>query len=90
MPVSYVWKAKNDPCWDELVFRESGWHWWATNPYSGAYGLPQSLPANKMASMGADWRTSEETQLKWMEQYVKNRYGTFCKALRFQIAENYY
>lgn len=47
--------------------------------YSGgnAYGIPQSKPGNKMASEGADWRTNPVTQLRWMQKYVMNRYGSW-------------
>lgn len=59
----------------ELWQHESGWRWNATNPSSGAYGIPQSLPANKMASAGADWRTNPTTQIKWGLRYIKSVYG---------------
>ncbi|WP_026058294.1 peptidoglycan DD-metalloendopeptidase family protein [Streptomyces sp. SS] len=57
---------------------ESNWNYRATNPTSGAYGIPQALPASKMASAGADWRTNPETQIRWGLQYIKSRpdYGT--------------
>ncbi|HKX68109.1 MAG TPA: hypothetical protein VJN29_12885, partial [Intrasporangium sp.] len=45
------------PCLDQLWIGESDWRWWVANPSSGAYGIPQSLPADKMATMGSDWRT---------------------------------
>lgn len=59
-----------------LWTRESGWRWNATNPSSGAYGIPQSLPADKMASAGSDWKTNPATQIKWGEGYIKDRYGS--------------
>ena len=50
--------------------------------YSGdrAYGIPQSLPGSKMASHGADWKTNPVTQLRWMKDYVSNRYGSWAAA----------
>lgn len=57
-----------------IINHESGWNPRATNPSSGAYGLPQSLPGSKMASEGADWQTNYQTQLKWFVKYC-NRYG---------------
>lgn len=78
------------PCLDVLVWKESRWRVTATNPSSGAYGLPQSLPASKMASAGADWRTSARTQLRWMLGYISGRYGSACNALAFHRANNYY
>ena len=38
-----------------IITHESGWSVTATNPSSGAYGLPQALPGSKMVSEGADW-----------------------------------
>ena len=61
---------------DSLWQRESGWNHLAENPSSGAYGIPQSLPASKMAVVGDDWRTSPETQITWGLAYIAARYGT--------------
>lgn len=64
--------------WSDIITRESGWNVYATNPSSGAYGLPQSLPGNKMASVGGDYLTNPYTQLMWMYKYVHERYGSFA------------
>lgn len=48
---------------------------------SGAYGIPQALPASKMATAGADWRTNPATQIRWGLGYIAGRYGTPCGAL---------
>src|SRR5690606_11201326 len=42
-------------CLDKLWERESNWNHTATNPTSGAYGIPQAYPGDKMASAGKDW-----------------------------------
>ncbi|MGW0312346.1 aggregation-promoting factor C-terminal-like domain-containing protein [Streptomyces flavidovirens] len=57
---------------------ESNWNHLARNPSSGAYGIPQALPATKMASAGADWRTNFRTQVDWGLGYIKGRpdYGS--------------
>jgi murein DD-endopeptidase MepM/ murein hydrolase activator NlpD len=68
-------------CLDRLWIGESGWKWNAENPSSGAYGIPQSLPARKMATMGADYRTNPVTQIRWGLDYIKKSYGTPCNAL---------
>ena len=47
-----------------------------TNPSSGAYGIPQSLPGSKMATVAADYRTNPVTQIKWGLGYIKRSYGT--------------
>lgn len=73
-----------------IINHESSWNPKATNPGSGAYGLPQSLPGNKMASAGKDWRTNPITQLKWMYSYVKGRYGNASNAKHFWQTHNWY
>ena len=50
---------------EKLWTRESSWQWNATNASSGAYGIPQSLPGDKMASVGKDWKDNAGTQIKW-------------------------
>lgn len=65
---------------DALWARESGWNHLAENPSSGAYGIPQSLPATKMAVVGSDWRTNPETQIRWGLAYIAARYGSAQKA----------
>jgi hypothetical protein len=74
------------PMWD----RESGWNTTAENPGSGAYGIPQSLPGDKMASAGPDWQTNAATQIKWGLGYIKDRYGTPSDAWAFWQANGWY
>ncbi|MFI9364095.1 transglycosylase SLT domain-containing protein [Kitasatospora sp. NPDC053057] len=59
-----------------IISHESSWNVTATNPSSGSYGLGQALPASKMASAGADWRTNPATQIKWALNYMNTRYGS--------------
>ncbi len=75
-------RACLNPLWGE----ESAGTWSAAviNPGSGAYGIPQALPAGKMASAGADWRTSPATQIRWGLAYIRGRYGTPCGAWSFE------
>lgn len=73
-----------------IINHESGWRVNATNPSSGAYGLGQALPGNKMASAGKDWKTNAITQLKWVKSYIKGRYGNAANAKRFWQAHNWY
>ncbi|MEO7129867.1 MAG: lytic transglycosylase domain-containing protein [Dermatophilaceae bacterium] len=70
-------------CLVNLWTGESAWHWDAENPSSGAYGIPQSLPASKMATFGKDYRTNPITQIKWGLWYIKASYGSPCNALSF-------
>ncbi|RIV39473.1 aggregation-promoting factor C-terminal-like domain-containing protein [Micromonospora radicis] len=68
------------PCLDKLWTKESGWNPRAHNNSSGAHGIPQARPGNKMATVGSDWETNPVTQIKWGLGYIKGRYGTPCKA----------
>ena len=77
-------------CLDTIFTEESGWRWDATNPDSGAYGIPQSLPAEKMASAGQDWRTNAATQIDWGLKYIHDRYGTPCGAYAERRAKGWY
>jgi hypothetical protein len=67
-------------CLNQLWQQESKFQTNARNRRSGAFGIPQALPASRMASAGADWRTNPATQIKWGLNYVRVRYGTACNA----------
>ncbi|MBB4930137.1 hypothetical protein F4561_000957 [Lipingzhangella halophila] len=70
-------------CLETLWSHESNWDHNATNPSSGAHGIPQSLPGNKMSSHGSDWRTNPVTQIEWGLDYIEDRYNTPCEAWAF-------
>jgi hypothetical protein len=76
-------------CLLDIWNRESGWVYDAENP-SGAYGIPQSLPGDKMASAGADWATDPTTQIKWGLGYITDVYGTPCGAWDHEVADGWY
>lgn len=84
------WGAEQYDCLAALWQKESGWNVYAHNPSSGAYGIPQSLPGNKMASAGADWQTNPATQITWGLNYIGGRYGTPCGAWQHSQAKNWY
>ncbi|MET1063780.1 MAG: hypothetical protein ABWX85_02300 [Arthrobacter sp.] len=86
----YGWAPSEMQCLLKLWTKESDWKTTATNASSGAYGVVQSLPAEKMASAGADYRTNFRTQINWGLNYVKVRYGSPCGALNFHHAHNWY
>ena len=77
-------------CFDWIVTRESGWNVEATNPSSGAYGLGQALPGDKMASAGPDWQTDPATQIRWTLGYMDGRYGSPCGAQSFWEGHGWY
>jgi uncharacterized protein YabE (DUF348 family) len=83
------WGSDQFSCLTNLWNRESMWRVDALNP-SGAYGIPQSLPGNKMASAGADWQTNPVTQITWGLGYIKDVYGTPCAAWGHSEATNWY
>jgi len=75
----------------ELLWnRESGWNRFACNPYSGAYGIPQALPASKMASAGPDYRTSARTQILWGMGYIRGAYVTPYRAWLHEMHYGWY
>lgn len=75
---------------DYIISHESGWDYHAVNRSSGAYGLPQSLPAGKLASAGADWRDNPVTQLRWANNYAVGRYGSWGGAYRFWTVNHWW
>lgn len=77
-------------CLLDLWNNESGWEWDAENTSSGAYGIPQALPASKMASAGSDYMTDATTQIKWGLSYIQSTYGSPCAAWDFEEANGYY
>jgi hypothetical protein len=77
-------------CFNNIIIRESNWDIDATNPSSGAYGIPQALPGGKMASAGDDWRTNPATQITWGIEYMKDRYGSPCSAWGFKSSHGWY
>ena len=84
------WGAGQFSCLSSLWNRESGWNYRASNPSSGAYGIPQALPGSKMASAGSDWRTNPVTQIRWGLDYIADRYGTPCGAWAHSRATGWY
>lgn len=86
----YGWDSSEFSCLEPLWMGESGWQVNATNPTSGAYGIPQALPGEKMATEGSDWRTNPQTQIAWGLSYIQDRYGSPCSALDFKELNGWY
>ncbi|MGB4779227.1 lytic transglycosylase domain-containing protein [Microbacterium sp.] len=84
------WGDDEYSCLVALWNKESGWRVGAYNASSGAYGIPQALPGNKMASAGADWETNPATQITWGLGYISGRYGTPCGAWGHSQAKGWY
>ena len=67
-------------CLNSLWTKESHWNYKAHNYRSGAHGIAQALPAEKMSVVATDWRTNPVTQIRWGIRYITMRYDTPCKA----------
>ena len=74
--ISYGWSESDFNALVKLWTKESDWDPSSHNKSSGAHGIPQALPASKMASYGDDYMTSYKTQIQWGLNYIKNRYGS--------------
>jgi hypothetical protein len=86
----YGYGASQFTCFNNIIMRESMWKVNATNPSSGAYGIPQALPGSKMATIASDWRTNPATQIIWGIEYMKKRYGSPCEAWSFKHSHGWY
>lgn len=75
------WGQDQYSCLVKLWNRESNWNYLAQNTSSGAYGIPQALPGDRMATEGADWATNPQTQIRWGVKYIQHRYKNPCNAL---------
>jgi hypothetical protein len=87
---SFGWPASQFGYLSLLWYRESGWQVSASNPATGAYGIPQAVPGSKMASAGADWVTSARTQIRWGLRYIKAQYGSPYLAWQHELAAGWY
>lgn len=90
MVMARGWGDGEFACLVALWNKESGWRVNAYNASSGAYGIPQSLPGDKMATAGADWETNPATQITWGLGYISGRYGTPCGAWDHSTAVGWY
>jgi hypothetical protein len=86
----YGWSESDFTYLVKLWNRESNWNPNAHNSSSGAHGIPQSLPASKMASEGDDYYTNGETQIRWGLKYIAGRYGSPSNAWSHFQDKNWY
>lgn len=94
----YGWGADQKQPLIDLWNRESGWDPTAyfpsthtTNPDNNhAFGIPQALPADKMAAAGADWRTNGFTQIRWGLSYISQVYHNPAGAWANELAVGSY
>ena len=86
----FGWKAWQFKYLNRLWAVESGWNRYASNPYSGAYGIPQAVPGSKMSSAGPGWQWNARTQIRWGLRYIRARYRTPYWAWRHQQQDGWY
>ena len=78
------------PSLNKIWMRESGWNRYARNPSSGAYGIPQALPARKLGQAGGDWAWNGYTQMRWGLRYIRSHYGSPANAWHFWQTHHWY
>jgi hypothetical protein len=86
----YGWSTGQE--WDDLVSlwqQESSWSNTASNP-SGAYGIPQALPASKMGTLANPPVSSATAQINWGLSYIKSTYGDPVAAWAHEEADGWY
>jgi hypothetical protein len=86
----FGWSSSQFSCLQPLWALESGWNIYASNPGSGAYGIPQALPGSKMSSAGPDWQSDAATQIRWGLTYIQGTYGSPCAAWSHEEADGWY
>jgi len=91
LAAAYGWSAGQQ--WASLYalwMQESNWDNKARNPSSGAYGIPQALPATKLPILGRPPVNSASVQIAWGLAYIKSRYGDPIHAEEHEKANNWY
>jgi len=87
----YGWSTGTQ--WNALVAlwtQESGWNNHAKNPTSGAYGIPQALPPNKMGALANPPTSSAGAQISWGLRYIKSTYGNPVNAEAHEQSQGWY
>jgi len=90
MASEYNWGSYQFECLNRLWTKESHWNYQAHNYRSGAHGIAQALPANRMEIISSDWRKNPVTQIRWGLRYIEIRYENPCKAWAKFKRSNYY
>jgi hypothetical protein len=86
----FGWSSSQFSCLQPLWEHESGWNVYASNPSTGAYGIPQALPGSKMGSAGPDWQGNAATQIRWGLDYIQGLYSSPCGAWSHEQADGWY
>lgn len=84
------WSSEDYNAVVNIIIRESSFNVNSVNSKTGACGLFQAYPCNKMKSYGSDYRTNYKVQIAWGLDYIKNRYKTPVKAWEFWQQHKWY
>jgi hypothetical protein len=74
----------------ELWERESNWRAGAANSRSSARGIPQAMLSLNPEIDNDGWRSDAGAQIGWGLDYIKGRYGSPSKALKFHDEKGWY
>jgi len=72
---------------DYIIEHESSWNPNAVNDSSGAYGIPQILPK---AHPGLGLENDPMGQIRWLFNYINNRYGGVDAAYDWKVQNGWY
>ncbi|RSX54519.1 lytic transglycosylase [Bifidobacterium dolichotidis] len=86
----YGWTGQQWLDLEKIWERESNWRWYAQNPYSPAYGIPQCYYPQNMAAYGKYYRDDAAAQIDWGLNYIAGRYGSPMKAWVYWQTHNWY
>jgi len=81
------WTGQDWRAIDSIIERESGWDPNAVNASSGAYGIPQILPS---AHPNTELQSDPAGQIRWLLNYIAERYKTPAAALAFKDRMGWY
>jgi hypothetical protein len=84
------WGGQQFVCLNEIWTHESNWNPHASNPRSGAYGIPQAVPGSKLSSAGSGWRNDPAVQIAWGLGYISRIYSNPCSAWNFWQMHQWY
>jgi hypothetical protein len=86
----FGWGPNQFKALDTIVGAESGWNPKAVNPSSGAAGIPQMLPSAHPDINVKQFLNDPMQQIRWMLNYVSQRYGSPLEALAFREQKGWY
>lgn len=75
---------------DALWTQESSWDNHARNSSSGAYGIPQALPASKMGALANPPVSSAGAQITWGLRYIRTTYRDPIHAEAHERSQGWY